>query len=93
MEEVDLSDFKNRSWQALSRSERQRVLIARAMMSNPRLLLLDEPLANLNLPSKTKLCDLLHRVNENTTVLVSTHVLGLVPHIVKSVVTVNHFLH
>ena len=93
LEEVDLSDFKNRSWQALSGGERQRVLIARAMMSKPRLLLLDEPSANLDLASKTKLYDLLHRVNENTTVLVSTHDLGLVPHIAKSVVTVNHFLH
>ena len=93
LEDVDLSDFKNRSWQALSGGERQRVLIARAMMSKPRLLLLDEPSANLDLASKTKLYDLLHRVNENTTVLVSTHDLGLVPHIAKSVVTVNHFLH
>ena len=93
MEEVDLLDFKNRSWQALSGGERQRVLIARGMMSKPRLLLLDEPSANLDLASKTKLYDLLHRVNENTTVLVSTHDLGLVPHIAKSVVTVNHFLH
>ena len=92
MEEVDLSDFKNRGWRALSGGERQRVLIARAMMSKPRLLLLDEPSANLDLASNTKLYDLLHRVNENTTVLVSTHDFGLVPHIAKSVVTVNHFL-
>ena len=77
----------------MSGGERQRVLIARAMMSKPRLLLLDEPSANLDLASKTKLYDLLHRVNENTTVLVSTHDLGLVPHIAKSAVTVNHFLH
>ena len=64
LEEVGLSDFKNRSWQALSGGRRQRVLIARAMMSKPRLLLLDEPSANLNLQSKTKVYDLLHRVNE-----------------------------
>ncbi len=93
LEEVNLADFKNRSWQALSGVERQRVLIARAMMSKPRLLLLDEPSANLDLTSKTKLYDLLHRINENTTGLVSTHDLGLLPHIAKSVVTVNHFLH
>ena len=93
LEEVDLSDFKNRSWQALSGGELQRVLIARAMMSELKLLLLDEPSANLDLASKTILYDFLHRVNENTTVLVSTHDLGLVPLIAKSVVTVNHFLH
>ena len=93
LEEVDLSDFKNRSWQALSGGELQRVLIARAMMSELKLLLLDEPSANLDLASKTILYDFLHRVNENTTVLVSTNVLGLVPNIAKSAVTVNHFLH
>ena len=93
LEEVDLSDFKNRSWQASSGGRVQQVLIARAMVSKLRLLLLDEPSANLNLQSKTKLYDLLHRVNEKTTVLVSTHDLGLVPHIAKSVATVNHFLH
>ena len=62
------------------------------MMSKPRLLL-DESSADLAILSKKKLYDLLHQVNENTTVLVSTHDLGLIPQIAKSVVTVNHFLH
>ena len=73
--------------------ECQQVLIARAMMSKSRLLLSEELSANLDLASKTKLYDLSHRVNKNTTVLVSTHDLGLVPHISKSVVTANHFLY
>ena len=63
------------------------------MMSKPRLLLLDKPSANLDLQSNTKLYDLSHRLNKNTTDLVSTHGLGLVPHIARSVATVNHFLH
>lgn len=93
LEEVGMIEFRHRSWQALSGGQRQRVLVARALMSQPKLLLLDEPTANLDLQSKTQLYELLHRLNEQTTILVSTHDLGLVPHIAKSVATVNHFLH
>ena len=73
--------------------ECQQILIARAMMSKSRLLLLDELSTDLDRSSKTKLCDLLNRVNENTTALVCTQDLGQVPLIAKSVVTVNPFLH
>ncbi len=59
----------------LSGGEQQRVLIAHALIRRPRLLLLDEPLANLDMRSAAEIASLLRRlsVEHRITVLLSTH--------------------
>jgi zinc/manganese transport system ATP-binding protein len=75
LEAVGADSFADARVGRLSGGEQQRVLIAQAMVSRPRVLLLDEPLANLDLASGSEIVALLDRVaKENgVAVLVSAH--------------------
>ena len=75
LDAVDASAFANRRVGTLSGGEQQRVLIAHALVSRPRLLLLDEPLANLDPRSVQEIVALLHRVSSDlgVAILLSAH--------------------
>ena len=72
---VGAENFADRRVGTLSGGEQQRVLIAHALVSRPRLLLLDEPLANLDPGSTQEIVALLHRVAQaqHVAVLLSSH--------------------
>ncbi len=87
--EVGLSDCEKDSFQQLSGGQRQRVLIARALCTEPQLLLLDEPTANIDQRSEENLYETLVRLNRRMTILLVSHDLGFVSQVVKSVICVN----
>ncbi|WP_308604181.1 ABC transporter ATP-binding protein [uncultured Fibrobacter sp.] len=72
---TELTDFANRRVAALSDGERSRVLVARAMASHPKLLLLDEPTAFLDVPHILSLFHFLREFAEKKqmAILLSTH--------------------
>lgn len=72
---VDAEHFANNRVGSLSGGEQQRILIAHALISGPKVLLLDEPLANLDPKSVQEIVTLLHRITEDqgVAVLLSAH--------------------
>lgn len=77
-----LQALRNSTWPTLSQGERGRTLIARALMPNPRLLLLDEPSTGLDVAAREQFLETIDGLHESqpelTTVLV-THLLEELP--------------
>jgi putative ABC transport system ATP-binding protein len=72
---VGLQDLVQRRPSALSGGQQQRVAVARALAAGPRLVLADEPTANLDSENAASLLDIMHRLSheEKTTFIFSTH--------------------
>ncbi|NLF31774.1 MAG: ABC transporter ATP-binding protein [Planctomycetes bacterium] len=87
--EVGLADLRRRPFSALSGGQRQRVLIARALASEPELLLLDEPTANLDVGVEQEFGDLLADLSERLTLVLVSHDIGFVAELVDKVVCVR----
>jgi len=73
----------------LSGGQLQRVLIARALVSEPKILLLDEPTASIDPESETSLYDILGELNKEMTIIMVSHDIGAISQQVKSVACLN----
>lgn len=90
---VDLLHLKNRSIKELSGGQRQRVYIARALATQPQILLLDEPTASVDPQMRNSIYDLLQQLNETLTILMISHDMSAVSTYVKTIGCLNHKLH
>ncbi|MBN2430627.1 MAG: ABC transporter ATP-binding protein [Acidobacteria bacterium] len=89
LDEVGMCDYSDRPFAALSGGQRQRVLIARAIAPEPRLLLMDEPAANLDVSVEENLFELLRHLNRRMTIVLVSHDIGFVSKHIGRVVCVN----
>ncbi len=73
LEEVRLADLQNCAFGTLSGGQAQRVLIARALVSQPQLLLLDEPTASVDSQAEADIYAILKSLKRKMTILMVTH--------------------
>jgi putative ABC transport system ATP-binding protein len=75
LETVGLKDYWNRRPAELSGGQKQRVAVARALINRPKIILADEPTANLDTKTEKSVLDLIMRLarEENATLIISTH--------------------
>lgn len=93
LERVGIADLAQRPIGRLSAGQRQRVFIARALVNNPELLLLDEPTTGVDAATTTSFYTLLRQLKEQgMTIMLVTHDIGVVATYVDSVACLNRSL-
>lgn len=95
IEQVGLSDYAYHNIGNLSGGQQQRVFIARALVSEPKLLILDEPTVGIDYKNVERFYDLLHELNvkKNLTLLLVTHDTGAMTEHATNVACLNQTLH
>ena len=73
LELMNVDHLSNRPYYALSGGQRRRVLVARALASHPKMLILDEPTANMDSSSELNFYEALNKIKGKTTILIVTH--------------------
>jgi len=93
LETVEMLDFKGSQIGRLSGGQQQRVFIARALVSEPKLLLLDEPTASVDAPMMEEFYELLNRLKKRMAIVLVTHDLSAVSIYVDTVGCLNRKLY
>ncbi|MAD42327.1 MAG: ABC transporter [Arcobacter sp.] len=89
LQKVGMQDFANRKIGDLSGGQRQRVFIARALCSNPKAMLLDEPTASIDVKGQKEVYELLKELNKSICIVVVSHDISVLLNYANNVAHVN----
>jgi ABC-type Mn2+/Zn2+ transport system ATPase subunit len=92
LELVGLKHLKAKSFFACSGGQKQRLLVARALMVNPKIMVLDEPLSGVDEESRRSITELLIKLTRQNglAILFSSHDLEMVQRVADQIVRVDH---
>ncbi|MFY0991566.1 ABC transporter ATP-binding protein [Halomonas sp. C05BenzN] len=92
LRDLGLWDKRNGSARMLSGGMKRRLMIARALMHRPRLLILDEPTAGVDIELRRSMWEYMRRINreEGTTIILTTHYLEEAESLCRNVAIINH---
>ena len=90
LEVVGLKGFERRSISQMSGGQQQRVAIARSLVNEPEILLLDEPLTSFDVVVADEMKALLRRIKTRHIILLSTHVMDLALDLCDDIVILHH---
>ncbi|WP_215826755.1 ABC transporter ATP-binding protein [Spiroplasma endosymbiont of 'Nebria riversi'] len=91
LEQLNLWKFQRKNPNSFSSGMKKKVLLAQALISNPKILILDEPAANLDPTSRTELFDELIKLRDmGKSILISSHILLELQNIIDEVTILNH---
>jgi zinc transport system ATP-binding protein len=93
LETVEMLDYKDRQIGRLSGGEQQRVFIARALVAEPKILLLDEPTAGIDMPMQTEFYELLARLKQRIAIVLVSHDISAVSVYVDKIACLNRQLY
>jgi zinc transport system ATP-binding protein len=88
-QKLNIEKLKNKKLNELSGGEKQMVFVARALVNNPRILFLDEPMANLDIHHQESFYQLLQKLNKEVTIIIIEHDLDMIKKYAKEVVCVD----
>lgn len=91
LEQLGLSDKAQTPGRSLSGGMKRRLMIARALIHEPRLLILDEPTAGVDIEMRRSMYDFLRDINEaGTTIILTTHYLEEAEALCRNIAIINH---
>jgi ABC-2 type transport system ATP-binding protein len=93
LKRLDLWDKRSSQARSLSGGMKRRLMIARALVHRPRLLILDEPTAGVDIEIRRSMWDFLREINgQGTTIILTTHYLEEAESLCRNIAIINHGL-
>lgn len=93
LKEMGVADIRNKAIGELSGGQMQRVFLCRALLSNPKILILDEPDTFVDNRFEGELYEKLRLLNEEIAIILVSHDVGTISSYVKTIACINNNLH